>query len=94
MAADDRICVEVVYALPHEQAVIGLTMSLGATVDDAIELSGLLERFREARGLPAGIHGRIVAGGTLLQDGDRVEIYRPLTVDAKQARRGRARKAR
>ena len=94
MAADDRICVEVVYALPYEQAVIAVTLSPGATVDDAIEVSGLLERFSGARGLPSGIHGRIVAGDTRLQDGDRVEIYRPLTADAKQARRGRARKAR
>ena len=93
MAADDRICVEVVYALPHEQAVVALTVSPGATVDDAIELSGLRERCSEVRGLRAGIYGRVVAGYTLLRDGDRVEIYRALIADPKQARRARARKA-
>jgi uncharacterized protein len=90
MEADDRIRVEVVYALAHEQAVVALSVSPGATVEDAIELSGLRERFSDARGLPAGVHGKVVAGDTLLKDGDRVEIYRPLIADAKQARRRRA----
>ncbi len=92
MEADDRIRVEVVYALPHEQAVVALIMSPGSTVEDAVELSGLRERFSDARGLPAGIHGRMIRGDTLLKDGDRVEIYRPLIADPKQARRRRARK--
>lgn len=92
------IHVEVVYALREEQVLIALELPEGVTVRQAIERSGLLERFPDidpAR-MSVGIFGRVTPEDARLEDGDRVEIYRPLVVDPKDARRGRAgpRKAR
>jgi putative ubiquitin-RnfH superfamily antitoxin RatB of RatAB toxin-antitoxin module len=64
----------------------------GAKVGDAVRESGLLERFAES-GLAAqatGIWGRPCAADTPLKSGDRVELYRPLAMDPKEARRLRA----
>lgn len=83
--------VEVVYALADEQIVVRLALPEGATAADAVERSGLPARFPEiAAGAKLGIYGRIAAADTRLADGDRVEIYRPLIADPKQARRRRA----
>ena len=84
--------VEVVYALPHEQELVRLTVEPGTTAGAAIERSGLLERYPDLQDprVPIGIHGRRVTRETLLRDGDRVELYRPLLADPKQARRRRA----
>jgi uncharacterized protein len=89
-----RLKVEVVYALPAEQVLIELQVKEGTTVGQAIALSGIQERFpdlRVSRGL-VGIFGRPVELDALLCDGDRVEIYRPLLANPKQARRERAKK--
>ena len=91
MAAEPLVEVEVVYALPDEQAVVSLALPAGSTAADAVERSGLRARFPDiAEGAKLGIHGRIVAADTRLAPGDRVEIYRPLVGDPKQARRRRA----
>lgn len=92
MAAKAEIAVEVVYALPAEQRVVRLQLEPGATVKQAIALSGLLKRYPEidATSLRAGVYGRLAALDYRLAAGDRVEIYRPLTVDPKDARRRRA----
>ncbi len=84
--------VEVAYARPSEQTVIALSVPRGTTVQDAIALSGLAARYPEvaAQGASVGIHGRVVPRDTVLNDGDRVEIYRPLVADPKAARRRRA----
>lgn len=87
-----RLLVEVAYALRDEQALISIEMEEGASVREAIERSGILQRYSGielARGR-VGIFGRQVEFDALLQDGDRVEIYRPLAVDPKQVRRERA----
>ena len=87
-----KIRVEVVYALQDEQVVAAVELESGATVADALIASGLRERI--PGGLPeepdVGIWGVRVSPGTKLQDGDRVEICRPLVADPKQARRRRA----
>ena len=92
-APPSTIRVEVVYADPQRQLVRVATLPAGATVDEAVRISGI----RDA--LPAdfeptliGIFGRIVTAAALLSDGDRVELYRPLKIDPKQARRRRAEK--
>lgn len=92
MGAESAIAVEVAYALPSEQTVIALTVPHGTTVHDAIALSGLAGRYPEVAAPDAsvGIHGRVVPRDTVLNDGDRVEIYRPLVADPKSARRRRA----
>ena len=67
-----------------------------ATAIDAIRASGLAERFPEIdiEGSTLGVWGRVCALQTPLQAGDRVEIYRPLTMDPNEARRLRARQLR
>ena len=86
--------VEVVYALPERQVLVALEVEQGTTALEAIERSGIAREFPEAdprHGV--GIFGRQVTPDTVLRDGDRVEIYRPLVTDPKDARRERARKS-
>jgi uncharacterized protein len=87
-----KVCVS--YALPDVQLVRELDLGSGATVRDALEQSGLLTEFPEIDTLsqPVGIFGQVVPDGTVLQHGDRVEIYRSLRLEPKQARLKRARK--
>jgi putative ubiquitin-RnfH superfamily antitoxin RatB of RatAB toxin-antitoxin module len=86
---------EVAYALPERQSVVELTLEEGATAADAVAASGLLSAHSELGHdqLVLGIFGARVVPDRVLQDGDRVEIYRPLRVDARAARRERARKS-
>ena len=79
--------VEVVRALPEKAEAVSVQLPEGATVADALAASGL-------SGDAFGIFGRQVPPGHPLRDGDRVEIYRPLEIDPKEARRMRARKRR
>jgi len=82
--------VEVVYALPERAQSVRVRVPEGATVHDVLEKSGLLPL---ARGR-IGIFGKAVRVDALVADGDRVEIYRPLAADPKEARRRRAAKRR
>jgi uncharacterized protein len=83
--------VEVVYAMPEEQVIVALRLPCGTSVREAVCASGLSGRFAELQEVRCvGIYGRIVALETELKAGDRVEIYRPLAADPKQARRRRA----
>jgi putative ubiquitin-RnfH superfamily antitoxin RatB of RatAB toxin-antitoxin module len=84
--------VEVVYALPGHADTVALTLAAGATALDALRASGLLERHPEIdlERHRIGICGEVVASDARLRDGDRVEVYRPLVVEAKEARRRRA----
>ncbi|HEX7044816.1 MAG TPA: RnfH family protein [Burkholderiales bacterium] len=89
----EQITVEVVYATPEEQAVVGVVLRTGATVAQAVAASGLLARFPEidlAR-QAVGIYGTLVRLSEPVAHGDRVEIYRPLRTDPKEMRRRRAR---
>jgi len=88
------IRVEVAYARPDRQALIALDIKEGGTVQDAIRCSGVLAEFPEID-LPrtkVGVFGRRTALDAPLRDGDRVEIYRPLIAEPKDARRDRARR--
>jgi putative ubiquitin-RnfH superfamily antitoxin RatB of RatAB toxin-antitoxin module len=87
--------VELIYALPQAQIVQTLRVPAGATVAQAIEQSGILLRCPEitAQALPVGIFGKRVETKHVLREFDRIEIYRPLIADPKQARRARARRA-
>jgi putative ubiquitin-RnfH superfamily antitoxin RatB of RatAB toxin-antitoxin module len=86
------ITIEVVYALPHEQTVITLELPGGSTVGQALVASALSVRYPHLNLTRArvGIYGRFVSADTVLQNGDRVEVYRALLADPKQARRRRA----
>jgi putative ubiquitin-RnfH superfamily antitoxin RatB of RatAB toxin-antitoxin module len=89
----DTLQVRVIYAAaPSRQIVRDLRVPAGATVADAIRLSGIgeLAGLADAGSQSLGIFGRRVDPATPLHDGDRVEIYRPLLLDPKEARRRRA----
>ncbi|RPE02330.1 RnfH family protein [Candidatus Pantoea deserta] len=87
-----EISVEVVYALPEKQYQRVVRLEEGSTVEQAIVASGLLELRRDidlSRN-KVGIFSRTVKLSDTLQEGDRVEIYRPLIADPKELRRQRA----
>lgn len=85
---------EVAYARPERQELIAVTLQEGATALDAIRASGIEALFPEIdlRQQSVGIFGRVLKdpGHHVLSDGDRVEIYRPLLIDPKDARASRA----
>jgi len=85
--------VEVVYALPQQQERVLLDLAADSTVLEAIEASGLLQRLLQIELGRVGIWGRPASPDTRLRERDRVEIYRPLTADPKEARRKRAARA-
>lgn len=93
MAAEPTIEVEVAYALPHRQVVEKVALTPGSTARDAIERSGVLGRFPEIdlATQRVGVYGRIITLDTVVEDGERVEIYRPLQADPKAVRRRLAR---
>lgn len=98
MASADAIDVEVVYGLPQEQALLRLTVPAGTTAREAVRLSRLAERFAglDPERDPLGVFGKLLKEpeAYVLQAGERVEIYRPLLIDPKEARRLRAERAR
>ena len=89
---EPQITVEVVFAKPGEQVLERLHLPADATVETAIRQSGLLQRFPEIdlATNKVGIFGKATTLATTLTDGDRVEIYRPLIADPKEARKKRA----
>lgn len=87
-----EIGIQVCYALPDRQFLKALRVQEGITLRKAIELSELLQVAPEididtAR---VGIYGKLKTLDTVLRDHDRVEVYRPLIADPKDARRRRA----
>lgn len=84
--------VEVAYAQPETQTLLCVDLPPGSTADEAVRRSGILARHPEIAwpGTPIGVFGRRVEPDRMLREGDRVEIYRPLTLDPKEARRRRA----
>lgn len=93
-AAAGRIAVVVAYSpAPRQVDQVSLSLPADATVADALRASGLLERHPEIE--PSrhklGVWGKLRAPTDGLRDGDRVEVYRPLKIDPKEARRERLR---
>lgn len=85
--------IEVCYALPQRQEVLKLKLPLGATVAQAIEASGVLQKHPDVvvdQVNKVGVFGKLTKLDTVLRDFDRVEIYRPLIADPKEVRRKRA----
>ena len=89
---DDSFDVEVVYARPDEQILLQLTAEPGITLQEAIERSGVLKKHPEIdlEKVKVGIFGKAAKKDAVLKSGDRVEIYRPLIADPKEARKKRA----
>jgi len=92
MGNADTIEVEVAYANPDIQVVVPVRVPKGATAWQALKLSGLAQQFPgvDACEHGIGIFGEPVSPSTPLREGDRVEVYRPLEMDPKEARRLRA----
>jgi uncharacterized protein len=87
----ETIDVEVAYAERDRQFLRRLTLPRGATIADAIASSNLEAEFAIAvAALATGIWSKPTPRDTVLSAGDRVELYRPLEIDPKEARRRRA----
>lgn len=88
--------VEVAFALPERQRLVALTVSAGTTARQAVLQAGLARDFPELgeaffREAPLGVFGTALRHDDQpLAEGDRVEVYRPLQIDPKQARKQRA----
>jgi hypothetical protein len=85
------IRVQICYANSSLQVLQDLQVTLGTTLQEAILQSGLLRQIPEIdlAVLRVGIYGKLKSLDTVLREHDRVEIYRPLTADPKEARRKR-----
>lgn len=88
------ISITVCYATPDKQVEIPLNVEESCTVESAIQRSKVMEQFPEITltDSAVGIFSERVTLGSHLHDGDRVEIYRPLMMDPKDARRLRVEK--
>ncbi|EDM48356.1 RnfH family protein [Marinobacter algicola] len=90
------IRVEVAFARPDRQEIISLSVEEGTTAVEAVKRSGIVAIFPEVdpESDDMGIFGKVIKNPSAheLRDGDRVEVYRPLQIDPKQARLNRAKK--
>lgn len=86
--------IEVAYARPDAQVILSVDVDEGATVNEAIVMSGVLEQFPEIDldKNKVGIFGKLTKLDEKLREKDRVEIYRPLVADPKASRKKRAAK--
>jgi len=96
MALNNMIRVEVAYARPNDQRIVTVEVEAGSTIEAVIRRSGILTLFPEIdlERQKVGIFSKAGELSDLVNDGDRIEIYRPLIIDPKEARRARARKKR
>ena len=88
----EQIRVEVIYALPAKQELLNVKVAAGTTVRQAIEASGILEKYPEidiAKN-KLRVFAKLTKPDVVLRDRDRVEIYRPLIADPKEVRKQRA----
>ena len=88
----NRFKVEVAYALPEHQVILPVEVEAGTTVQEAIERSGIRDRFPEIdlEQQKVGVFGKLTKLDQTLRPKDRVEIYRPLIADPKEVRKQRA----
>ena len=97
MASDEpaQISVEVAFASESKHKIVQLNLPINSTARQAVELSSLSSDFPDFDFItaPIGVFGSKVPDDYVLADNDRVEIYRPLTQSARDARRQRAKAA-
>ena len=91
----ELIEIKVAYALPENQVLKCLKVPNGTTVAQAIKLSGICNKSSEIKpnDKNLGIFGKLVKSEAILRNHDRIEIYRPITVDPKEKRRKRVEKS-
>ena len=92
MVEEKVITVEIIYIKPGSQNSLTLKIPQGSNINQAISRSGVLKHFPEIDLTvnKVGVFSKIQSLDTLLCEGDRIEIYRPLVADPKEARRRRA----
>lgn len=90
--AAGKISVQVCYATPTLQFLRDLRVDAGTTLEQAVAQSGLLQQVPQIdiRTDPVGIHAKKKSLETILREHDRIEVFRPLIADPKEARRRRA----
>lgn len=90
--SETRIEVEVAFARESDNALLAVSLPQGATLRDAVEQCGMLERFPDIDLSinKVGVFGKAAKLDRVLESGDRVEIYAPLIADPKAARKKRA----
>lgn len=90
--SDESIHVEVAFATPDNQVSVEVALQKGATVESAIEQSEISKKFAEIdlSVMAVGIYGKVCRLSKVVEQGDRVEIYRPLKQNPMEARRNRA----
>jgi putative ubiquitin-RnfH superfamily antitoxin RatB of RatAB toxin-antitoxin module len=88
----EPLSIEIAYALPQRQELVHLRLPAGSTVQQAIEASGLLQKYSEIdlKKNKVGVFGKLTKLDAPLRDRDRVEVYRPLIADPKEVRKKRA----
>ena len=87
-----HITVEVAYATPDKQMIIGIEVPEGTMLSEAIQLSNIVAEFPEIdlETAKTGVFGKMAKADKVLRDKDRVEIYRKLIADPKESRRQQA----
>ncbi len=95
--ADSWVSIEVVYAEGWRQCLLAISVPPGTTLRGAVEWSKMAQQFPgiDLSNCPLGIFGKVIGDPEVrvVTEGDRIEIYRPLLADPKEARRLRAEKA-
>ena len=96
MARGETIRIELAYADPGREILIGIDVSHGDSVLDCVERSGLFHLIPGLRRnrLRFAVFGRPVEPADEVSEGDRIEVLRPLVIDPREARRSRARRSR
>lgn len=88
--------VEVAYARPDKQQIVQVTVPEGTVALEVVRVSGITDIFPEINPdeIDMGVFGKVIKDPASyeLHDGDRLELYRPLKIDPKQARLNRAKK--
>jgi putative ubiquitin-RnfH superfamily antitoxin RatB of RatAB toxin-antitoxin module len=92
MAEVNHIQIEVAYALPDEQVILVVEVAEGTTIEQAINVSGILEKYSDIdlSKQKVGLFGKLKKMDHVLRASDRIEIYRPLIADPKEVRKQRA----
>lgn len=91
VSAPERIHVEVAYAEPGRQFLVRVELPAGASIADAVRVADVEGQLGiDAGALTVGVWSKLRDWQTEVRDGDRVELYRPLVLDPKEARRQRA----
>ena len=88
----EMLNIEVCYASPANQELIRLKLPAGANLQQALEASGLLDKYPDIdiKKNKFGIWNKLSKLDSMLRNQDRVEIYRPLIADPKEVRKQRA----